>query len=359
MPRIEEARVGVRDDWRWDAVAARDGTRDGTFYYSVATTGVYCRPSCSARLPRRSNVRFHATCEEAEAAGFRPCKRCRPKEAPQRERDVERITRACRRIETAEWPPSLSDLAASAGLSPYHFHRLFVRVVGVTPKAYAVAYRQRRLRGSLARARTVTDAIQGAGFGSAGRFYAISDEVLGMTPKEFRSGGKDAGIRFAVGECALGAILVAQSAKGICAISLGDDPEFLVRELQKQFPRAALIGGDREFESVVAKVVGLVERPEDRVDLPLDIRGTAFQHRVWDALRRIPPGETVSYAELARRIGRPRAVRAVAGACAANVIAVAIPCHRVVRNDGEPSGYRWGVDRKRALLLKEAKSRPA
>jgi AraC family transcriptional regulator of adaptative response/methylated-DNA-[protein]-cysteine methyltransferase len=341
------------DDARWEAVRRRDRAADGVFYYSVLTTGVYCRPSCASRLARRDNVAFHATCEAAEAAGFRPCKRCRPNEASVAERHASAVADACRVIEEAEEPPDLDALARTAGMSRFHFHRVFKSVTGVTPKAYADAHRAERVRDELAQGATVTEAIYGAGFNSSGRFYAASPDLLGMTPTEFRSGGNGASIRFAVGECSLGSILVAATDKGVCAILLGDDPDTLVRDLQDRFPRARLIGADDKFERLVATVVGLVEAPAQGLDLPLDMRGTAFQQRVWQALRRIPSGSTASYAEIAQRIGQPKAVRAVAQACAANAIAVAIPCHRVVRTDGAFSGYRWGVERKRALLERE------
>jgi AraC family transcriptional regulator of adaptative response/methylated-DNA-[protein]-cysteine methyltransferase len=271
----------------------------------------------------------------------------------QREQQVTRVIEACRIIETAETVPALDELAQRVGLSPYHFHRVFKQATGLTPKEYAVAHRERRVRGGLARGAKVTEAILDAGYNSNARFYEKADEVLGMTPTRFRAGGADVDIRFAVGECSLGSILVAQSGRGVCAIFLGDDPGALARELQDRFPRANLIGGDAKFEKVVAKVVGLVEAPAFGLGLPLDVRGTAFQKRVWQALRRIPAGKTVSYTDLAKRIGAPKSVRAVAGACAANLLALAIPCHRVVRNDGGLSGYRWGVERKRALIERE------
>ncbi len=270
-----------------------------------------------------------------------------------REHHAARVIEACRIIEKSEAIPALDELARSVGLSPYHFHRVFKEATGLTPKAYAAAHRERRVRSQLARGGKVTDAILDAGYNSSGRFYEKAGETLGMTPTRFRAGGDGADIRFAVGECSLGAILVARSERGVCAILMGDDPEALTRELQDRFPRANLIGGDREFERVVAQVVGFVEAPGAGLDLPLDVRGTAFQKRVWQALRRIPAGKIVSYTELAKRIGLPKSVRAVAGACAANPIAVAIPCHRVVRHDGGLSGYRWGVERKRALIERE------
>lgn len=342
------------DEARWAAVVSRDSEADGQFFYSVKTTGVYCRPSCAARLANRRNVAFHLTPADAEAAGFRPCKRCRPTEGSLAERYAETVAQACRAIEAAETPPNLAELAQGASLSPHHFHRIFKAVAGVTPKAYAAAHRGQRVREELVRSGTVTEAIYDAGFNSGGRFYEQSAQVLGMTPTRFRKGGERTTIRFAIGQCSLGAILVASTDKGVCAILLGDDPDALVRDLQDRFDRAELIGGDAGFEDLVAKVVGLVERPGQGLDLPLDVRGTAFQQRVWQALRDIRSGDTASYSDIAAAIGAPKAVRAVAQACAANNLAVAIPCHRVVRNDGALSGYAWGVERKRALLDREA-----
>ena len=341
------------NDACWSAVERRDRAADGTFVYSVRTTGVYCRPSCAARLPRRDNVAFHQTCTDAERAGFRPCKRCRPNASTLAEVHAGAVARACRLIEEAEEAPSLEALARAAGMSRFYFHRVFKAVTGVTPKAYAAGHRGKRVREELSSGESVTEAIYGAGFNSNGRFYAAAPGLLGMTPTQFRSGGSGNVIRFAVGECSLGAILVAATAKGVCAIEFGNDPEMLVRALQDRFPRAQLLGGDKAFERLVAEVVGFVEAPGRGLDLPLDIRGTAFQQQVWKAIRDIPTGSTASYRDLAKRIGAPKAVRAVAQACGANAIAVAIPCHRVVRTDGSTSGYRWGVERKRALLDRE------
>lgn len=341
-------------DPRWVAVVARDPEADGKFFYSVKTTGVYCRPSCAARPARPENVAFHLTAADAERAGFRPCKRCKPDQPPLGEQRAAKVAELCRLIESVDEAPSLEELANHAGLSTYHLHRVFKAVTGLTPKAYAAAHRARRVRAELVSSNTVTDAIYGAGFNSSGRFYEKSNQVLGMTPTNYRAGGSNTEIRFAIGECSLGAILVAQSDRGVCAISMGDDPDALARDLQDRFPRANLVGGNAEFEQLVAKVVGFIEAPGLGLDLPLDVRGTAFQQRVWQALREIPAGETASYAAIANRIGAPKAVRAVAQACAANALAVAIPCHRVVRNDGALSGYRWGVERKRALLDREA-----
>ena len=339
---------------RWIAVVGRDKSQDGHFYYSVKTTGVYCRPSCGARLARRENVAFHASAEEAERAGFRPCKRCRPTEASLSEQHALAVEKACRFLEEAEESPSLDQLATEVGLSPYHLHRLFKAKTGMTPRVYSAALRGKRVRDELDRTATVTEAIYSSGFNSNGRFYESSAQMLGMTPTKFRSGGNGVSIRFAVAECSLGSILVATAEKGICAISLGDDPGLLVHELEDRFPKANLAIGDQEFEQQVAKVIGLVETPGTGMDLPLDIQGTLFQRRVWEALREIPVGKTASYSEIAERIGSPKSVRAVARACASNTLAVAIPCHRVVRSDGALSGYRWGVERKQALLTKEA-----
>lgn len=337
----------------WTAVEGRDRCFDGKFYYAVATTGVYCRPSCPARTAKRQNVSFYETAGEAQAAGFRPCQRCKPHEPSLRDRYVQTVANACELIEGAEAPPKLEELAQMSGFSPYHFHRVFKAIAGVTPKDYAIAHRQKRLRNNLESSATVTEAMVEAGFCSSGRFYSQSSKVLGMTPSQFRAGGKSRELRFAVGQCSLGAILVAASDTGIAAILLGDDPETLVHELEDRFPKAELVGGDAAFESVVARVVGMVEAPETGLGLPLDVRGTAFQHRVWQALAGIPAGTTATYSDIARRIGMPKAVRAVAAACAANKIAVAIPCHRVVRSGGALSGYRWGIERKRALIERE------
>jgi AraC family transcriptional regulator of adaptative response/methylated-DNA-[protein]-cysteine methyltransferase len=347
-------KAAIMQDPRWERLRARDKTTDGQFWYSVATTGIYCRPSCPSRLPNLKNVRFHETTTAAEAAGFRPCRRCNPKGLTADAENAVLVAKACRLIDEAETAPSLAALAQSMELSESYFHRLFKTITGVTPKAYATARRAARVREQLRRTETVTQAIYDAGFNSNGRFYSTSDDMLGMTPSHYRSGGAQEELRFAVGQCTLGAILVASSAKGVAAILIGDDPEALTRDLQDQFPNAHLMGGDAAFEALVARVVGFVEAPHIGLELPLDVRGTAFQQRVWQALRDIPPGATATYTDIATRIGALKAVRAVAGACAANALAVAIPCHRVIRHDGALSGYRWGVERKRDLLVREA-----
>ncbi|MBN9404576.1 MAG: bifunctional DNA-binding transcriptional regulator/O6-methylguanine-DNA methyltransferase Ada [Burkholderiales bacterium] len=345
------------EDERWTAVQARDAAADGHFVYAVRTTGVYCQPSSTARLPKRENVAFFDSAQAAEVAGYRPSRRAHGDQTRAAAERAALVARACRMIETSETPPRLDELATEVGMSPFHFHRLFKTETGLTPKAYSVAWRARKLREELSSAdASITDAIYGAGFNASSRFYETSGQLLGMRARDWRAGGAGAVIRFAVGQCSLGAILVAQSQRGICAILLGDNPERLVRDLQDQFPKAELIGGDAAFEQLVAQVVGFVEAPATGLQLPLDVRGTAFQERVWRALREIAPGTTVSYAEIAERIGSPKAVRAVAQACATNHLAVAIPCHRVVRRDGDISGYRWGVDRKRELLRREART---
>lgn len=350
---IERRAAAALRDPRWPAVVARDPAADGDFFYAVRTTGVYCRPSCGARTPRPENIEFHLSAAAAEQAGFRACRRCRPDLPPLVERQAAVVAELCRLIERAEAPPTLHQLARQAGLSAHHLHRLFKAHTGLTPKAYATARRAERLRAGLTADSSVTEAVFAAGYNASGRFYAEAVGILGMTASRYRAGGAAAEIRFAIGQCSLGAILVAASEHGLCAILLGDDPELLLRDLQDRFAKARLIGGDAGFERWVAEVVGFVEAPGIGLTLPLDIRGTAFQQRVWQALREIPAGQTASYSEIARRIGQPQAIRAVAGACAANALAVAIPCHRVVRTDGSLSGYRWGVARKRALLERE------
>ena len=352
-PRTNTGAVAMTDEEKWQAVAAKDPNADGKFFYSVKTTGIYCLPSCRSRSPLRKNVAFHDTAEAAEKAGFRACKRCRPTGPSKFDLHEAAVAKACRLIESAEDAPTLEQLSKAVGMAPYYFHRTFKAISGVTPKEYAMAHRSQRVREELTKSNSVTEAIYGAGYHSNGRFYAKSTETLGMTPTKFRKGGAGECIQFAVGESSLGSILVAVSDKGVCAISLGDDPGALVRDLQDQFPKADLVGGDKEFEKTVAQVVGFIEAPRIGFKLPLDVRGTAFQLRVWQALKEIPLGKTVSYSDIARRIGAPKAVRAVAQACGSNHLAVAIPCHRVLRNDGALSGYRWGVERKSALLNRE------
>lgn len=355
MPRPSPRPSPAADvlDPRWHALRQRDARADGTFVYAVRTTGVYCRPSCPSRAPRRENVSFHPDPAAARRAGFRPCKRCDPDAPHAGARAGELVARLCRFIEESDETPTLEQLARHIGKSEFHTHRLFKAGTGVTPRAYAAAHRNRRVRDGLEAAASVTEAIHAAGFGSSSRFYASSRQTLGMTPTRWRSGGERERIRFAVGQCSLGAILVAATDLGVCAILLGDEPEALVHDLERRFPRAALVGDDASFAQTVATVVGLVEAPRIGLQLPLDIRGTAFQQRVWAALQAIPPGETRDYTAIAATLGVPDAARAVAQACGANPLAIAIPCHRVVRRDGALAGYRWGIERKRELLQRE------
>lgn len=345
------------DDARWDAVQRREPAADGRFYYSVRSTGVYCRPSCASRGALRANVAFHASCADAEAAGFRPCLRCKPDQPPLAERQAAAVTQACRLIEAAadvaDKLPDLDTLARASGMSRFHFHRIFKAHTGITPKAYAAARRAERVRQALGQGSPVTDALYAAGWQSSAPFYAAAEQQLGMAPGRYRKGGEGETIAYALGACSLGTVLVASTAKGICAILIGDDDDALVQDLRGRFPNAALAVAEPGFAQTLARVIAFVDAPRAAFDLPLDVRGTVFQQRVWEALRRIPPGETVSYTELAERVGQPSAVRAVAGACAANPAAIAIPCHRVLRNDGAISGYRWGVERKRKLLERE------
>lgn len=360
-PRLKSKRRSAPTEYvspeaKWAAVVQHDSAADGRFFYSVKTTGIYCVPSCPAPRPLRKNVAFHDSPEAAERAGFRPCKRC-SSHAPTRAQDHARaIEKACHTIQHAEETPTLAALARAVGMSTFHFHRIFKSLTGVTPKKYAVGQRAHRMRQTLSRTETVTEAIYKSGFKSNGRFYAEARQTLGMTPTQFRNGGADMIIQFTIGHCSLGRLLVAASDCGICAIFLDDNPELLTRALARQFPNAQLVRGDAQFDETITQVIAFIELPATGFCLPLDIRGTLFQQKVWEALRAIPSGTTVSYADLAQRLGVPKAVRAVARACAANTIAVAIPCHRVVRHDGTLSGYRWGAERKRALLAREAGS---
>lgn len=341
------------DEARWAAVRERDQGADGAFVYGVLTTGVYCRPGCASRQPRRENVRFFDGPEGAEGAGLRPCKRCAPR-GDGGDDHAAAIARACALLEQAAEPPTLRELAAAAGLSPFHFHRVFKAALGVTPKAYARARRAERLRAGLAAGTPVGPAGYDAGFGSSSSLYADSAAALGMRPSAYRGGAAGERVRYAVARAYLGWVLVAATERGLCAIDLGDDPAALAEGLRARLPRAELQADDPDFAAWVAQVVAFLEAPGRGLGLPLDIQGTAFQRRVWAALQAIPPGQTASYAEVAAQVGQPGAARAVAQACAANSLAVAVPCHRVVRGDGARGGYRWGAARKAALLEREA-----
>lgn len=338
---------------RWQAVQDRNRLANGVFVYAVKTTGIYCRPSCASRQPLKKNVIFFNTSSEASRAGYRPCRRCSPQ---QNREQKDLVTQACRYLETTNSFPGIEAIAEKLAVSDSQLRRLFKKETGLTMKAYFDACRARRLKDHLIKEGTVTQSMAREGYRSAGRFYSDTQQILGMSPTQFRTGGIGVTIRFGIGQSSLGSILVAMTDKGICSILLGNDPDLLIEDLQDRFPKADLIGGDAEFEQYLATVVAFVEDPYLGLDLPLDIRGTAFQQRVWQTLRKVPPGKRVTYTELARRISAPQSVRAVASACAANPIAVAIPCHRVVRLDGSLSGYRWGIERKEELLRRELPS---
>lgn len=355
MNRMKQAgRKNVSsNDARWDSLVRRDRAADGAFVYSVITTGVYCRPSCGARQPRQENVRFFTNAEEAERAGFRACKRCKPKGADPAAENSARVLELCRLIDRSGHTLSLQALAAQAGISRFHLHRTFKAVTGMTPGEYSAARRAARMRSSLQDSASVTEAIYQAGYSSSSRFYEEAGRVLGMKPTEFRAGGAKAEIAVAIGDSSLGKVLVAQTERGVCAVLLGDEQERLMLDLRRRFPKATLRPGSAEQQAMVVRVVALIERPASAVDLPLDIQGTAFQKRVWKALQAIQPGKRATYSEIAAAVKMPQGARAIAGACAANPLAVVVPCHRVVRKDGALSGYRWGIERKRTLLERE------
>ncbi|EFE10098.1 bifunctional DNA-binding transcriptional regulator/O6-methylguanine-DNA methyltransferase Ada [Citrobacter youngae] len=345
-------RLRITDDDRWQAVVERDADADGQFVFAVQTTGIFCRPSCRAKHALRKNVSFFADAEQALAAGFRPCKRCQPDKNSAQQHRLDKIAHACQLLEQ-ESPLTLDELAQQVAMSPYHLHRLFKATTGMTPKAWQQSWRARRLRDALAKGMPVTQAILNAGFPDSSSYYRQADQALGMTAKQFRKGGDNVSVRYSLADCALGRCLVAASDRGICAILLGDDDATLVAELHELFPSAQDVAADADFQRHVREVIAVINTRNTPLSLPLDIRGTAFQQQVWQALRAIPCGKTVSYQQLASAIGKPKAVRAVASACAANKLAIVIPCHRVVRGDGALSGYRWGVARKAQLLQRE------
>jgi AraC family transcriptional regulator, regulatory protein of adaptative response / methylated-DNA-[protein]-cysteine methyltransferase len=340
-------------DVRWNILRERSQQIEQPFYYGVTTTGIYCRPHCSSRLPRRENVRFFDTVDEATQAGFRPCKRCRPNLPEQADSTQAAVLQACAIMDNADETPTLAELAGTVGLSPFYFQRQFKRIVGVTPKQYAMEKRKQRIQANLQAGETVTTALYDAGYSSSAPFYNQARQSLGMTPSTYKNGGSGARIHYAIHETRLGWLLVAVTAAGVCAIEFGDSQAQLEASLHTRFPQAEIIPGGSVFDGWVQRILAFLDRPSQALDLPVDVRGTAFQHQVWQALRQIPLGETISYTELARRVGRPKAVRAVARACAVNQVAVVIPCHRVVGASGSLTGYRWGIERKRKLLEQE------
>ncbi|MGH6646504.1 bifunctional DNA-binding transcriptional regulator/O6-methylguanine-DNA methyltransferase Ada [Aquabacterium sp.] len=343
----------IQDEDRWGAVLAKDSRRDGDFVFAVKTTGIYCRPSCPARPAKRQNVEFFDTTAEAAQAGFRACKRCKPDGLSQEAQRQQLVLQACQAIEQSESGLSLDELAARVGMSPHHVHRVFKAATGLTPRQYHQAVRSRRVGPALEEASSVTEAIYDAGFSSSGRFYENAGATLGMSPTRYRQGAPGEQIRYTVEASPLGPMLVAATPRGVCAIEFADQPEALLASLQKRYPKAAFEAGDEAFQQWVRQILAYLELPRGSLDLPLDVQGTAFQRRVWQALQAIPCGQTVSYSELAQRLGQAGAVRAVASACANNQIALAIPCHRVVRTGGALAGYRWGVERKAELLRRE------
>jgi len=342
----------------WAALTSRNSSADGAFVYAVRTTGVYCRPGCASRMPRRENVAFYETNAEAETAGFRPCKRCRPTETVG-ERHVAAIGRACALIRARDMLPTLAELADAAGISRFHFHRLFKEITGATPREWGKAHRLGRFGERLDAGEGVAAAVYGAGFGASSRAYEAAHSGLGMTPGARRHGGRGETIRFTIVETGLGWALVAATGRGICMTALGDERAPLEAELRRRFPAALIWPADAALTAWAEEIVPFITRPDAQPDLPLDIRGTAFQAQVWRALQKIPPGRTTSYRELAAALGRPSAVRAVAQACASNRLALLVPCHRVVRSDGGLAGYRWGIERKRALIAREREAAAA
>lgn len=346
--------ISTTEQRRWQAVQQRDEAADGRFVFAVVTTGVFCRPSCRSRRARRENVRFYDDASAAIAAGYRPCKRCQPDRQPPSQQRTARIADACRLLAASETPLTLAEIAAQMAMSPGHFHRQFRAATGLTPRAWQQAQRAERLRTSLASGESVTRALFDAGFQTGSNYYYHADAALGMTAGQYRSGAAQVAVCYTIAPCTLGLCLVARSERGICAILLGDDDNALHAELLSLFPHAMADDGSGEFDRQVAQVIAVIDAPQRTCTLPLDIRGTAFQQQVWQALRSIPAGQTVSYRELAQRIGRPTAVRAVASACAANRLALVIPCHRVISSSGATGNYRWGPERKAVLLAREA-----
>ncbi len=343
------------DEKRWNAVVAREPSADGSFYYAVMTTGIFCRPSCSSKLPNRENVEYFFSSQEAQVAGYRPCKKCRPTGTTIKDEAEQKIIKACRIIENSNTVPKLVELAKELELSPYHFHRLFKKFVGVTAKQFASSHRARRLHCSLKSSGSITEAFYDAGFSSSSGVYNKNQDQLSMKPKEYRAGGVGITIHYGVTQCILGWIIVAATDRGICAIEFGDDPVNLPRLIQDRFPKATVIKAGSGFTRLIEEVVNFIKAPRDNFKIPLDIQGTAFQQQVWNILRQIEPGETMSYTEVAEKIGNPNAFRAVATACASNKLAVVIPCHRVISKDGKLGGYRWGIERKKILLDNEKK----
>jgi AraC family transcriptional regulator of adaptative response/methylated-DNA-[protein]-cysteine methyltransferase len=338
---------------RWARVVARDATADGEFVYAVGSTGIYCRPSCASRRPRREVVAFFDTPGDAERAGYRACRRCKPSQHVGPNPWVEKIRRACVYLANVDGHPSLAVLARRLGGSPYHLQRNFKRIVGISPREYAEACRLRKVKARLRHGERVTGAMFDAGYGSSSRFYERAAPMLGMSPSTYRRGGAGMSIKYTIVGSDLGRVLIAATQKGVCAVAMGDSQAELERALEREYPAASISADAHALSRWSRQVLAHLAGRRPRLDLPLDVRATAFQWQVWDALRSIPYGETRTYGEIARAIGKPKAVRAVARACATNPVALAVPCHRVVSADGAPGGYRWGTGRKRELLSRE------
>ena len=342
----------------WNAVLSRDGSRDGSFVFAVRSTGIYCRPSCPARRPRREQVRFFPIPEAAEQAGFRACRRCHPRRARTNDPQIELVRRVCQAIdEDAEEPHTLKTLSTQAAVSAHHLQRTFKDVMGITPRQYAESRRLKKFKANVKNGASVTEAMYDAGYGSSRSLYEQSSARLGMTPATYGRGGKGMRIIYTIADCSLGRVLVAATERGVCSIALGDSDSDLITALFAEYPNASIDSKDTTISSSLnlslSKVLEYLNGQSPRIDLPLDIQATAFQCRVWEELRRIPIGTTRSYQEIANAIGKPKAVRAVAGACASNHVALIIPCHRVIREDKSLGGYRWGLERKRKLLESE------
>lgn len=344
----------MTDQARWNAVTRRESAADGAFVFAVRTTGVYCRPSCKARRPLRRNVEFFSIAEAAEAAGYRPCKRCRPRDTRVDDPGINVVRQVCDHLRAANGSADLARAAARVGKSPTHVRRLFKRILGMTPGAWVEALRRERLQGDLRAGHTVSRAQFDAGFSSSSRLYERSDTLLGMTPARYRNGGAGVTIRFGFGLTSLGHVLVATTGRGVCSVKIGTHRRRLESQLREEFPSAELHREEDAVDLALTRILEAIERGGPRPDVPVDVQATAFQARVWRALSEVPTGETRTYLEIARAIGAPNAVRAVASACAANPVAVVIPCHRIVRTDGSMGGYRWGVERKQVLLEREA-----
>lgn len=355
-PKAKTDIISTKDDPRWFQITNKDA--DGQFVYAVITTGIYCRPGCPSRHPNADNVRFFNLAKEAENAGFRACKRCHPQHKTAQTLEATRITQLCHYIEQADHEPNLAELATYIGIRGDHLQRVFKKAIGISPKAYAKRIRNQRLQHLIHSSDSVTQVMACTGYNSNSHFYKESQELLGMAATQYRNRGTAMQIDYMIGLSSIGQVLVAWSTKGICALLLGDDRQDLIEELQQRFANATRIQADNTREQSLKHIIKHIEQPQNALDLPLDIRGTAFQQRVWQALQKIPLGETRSYTDIAADIGSPKSVRAVAGACAANAIAVIIPCHRVLRQDGNLSGYRWGVERKRELLKIEQQRTP-